>query len=293
LAVANLASHQFFETNPRNVGGIRDFNRIEIEGFKPDALEGMLANFESEVAPAIRNVAESHLFEGEDRNTILNLIALLSVRSPQQRENWRQFEERVAKQIMGLTLATKERWEGQLRQMKAAGREVNEDVTYEQAKEFFERGEYDIVLNNEHHIKLEFKAHDVVLETLGNRRWTLYVSNDQTGCFVTSDRPVVLTWNKPHEIPVMMRRSPGFGMAETEVLFPLTKHLALLGCFEGQDGVRQADMPLVAGINLRMIQHAFDQVYSVKRVFPYIGPDGQFHHDRHFMERFEAHAHSS
>lgn len=57
LTVANLKNDVFFETNPHNVGGVRDFNRIELAGFKPDALEGMLANFEGEVATGIRNVA--------------------------------------------------------------------------------------------------------------------------------------------------------------------------------------------------------------------------------------------
>jgi len=56
VTVANLKNDVFFETNPRNVAGVRDFNRVELPGFKPDALEGMLSGFESEVAAAIRNI---------------------------------------------------------------------------------------------------------------------------------------------------------------------------------------------------------------------------------------------
>ena len=59
LTVANIAGKNYFETNPRNVGGVRDFNRVQIAGFKPDAIEGMLANFEGQVATALRNVAVS------------------------------------------------------------------------------------------------------------------------------------------------------------------------------------------------------------------------------------------
>ena len=110
ITVANLEAGKFFETNPRNVGGIRDFNRIEIEGFKPDALESMMSNFEREVSVAINKISASRRFEGEDKNAVLNLVALLVVRSPQQRENIRQFEEKIMKQIFGLSLQTKERW---------------------------------------------------------------------------------------------------------------------------------------------------------------------------------------
>ena len=55
LAVASINEFRFFETIPLNVANIRDFNRIEIPGFAPDALEGMLSKFESEAANAIRD----------------------------------------------------------------------------------------------------------------------------------------------------------------------------------------------------------------------------------------------
>ena len=287
LTVASLESQEFFETKPRNVAGVRDFNRIQVDGFAPDALEGMLADFEGEVATAIRNIANSQKFDGEDRNAVLNLIALLAVRSPQQREHWRQFEEKVMKQIMGLSLATKERWENQTRRMKEAGYKVDDSLSYEDMRAFYEKDEYDVRFNNEHHLALEFKGHDVVLRTLADHKWKLHITNEENGCFVTTDRPVVITWNHPEEVPVMMRGSPGFGMPDTEVLFPLTQNLLLLGTFEGEDAIVDAAPELVAVSNRRMIEHAFEQVYTPRKVFPYIGPDHQYCHDRHFMERFE------
>lgn len=284
LTVANLRGKNFFETNPRNVAGIRDFNRVDLEGHAPDALEAALSKFEGEVAPAMRNVVQSRSFGDEDRNAVLNLIALLAVRSPQQRENWRQFEERIMKQMLGLSLATKERWEGQMAQMKEAGYTVDEELSYEQMKEFWEKDEYDIRLNREHHIGLEFAGHNVVLRALVDRKWRLFFTNQEKGPFVTTDRPVVLTWNEPGKVPPLYRQSPGFGMPETEVLFPLTQNALLVGAFEGKDSVEDADMFLVAGANGKMIGSAFEQVYAPKRVFPYVGPGMTYHRDRHFME---------
>src|SRR4029078_201778 len=220
---------------------------------------------------------------------ILNLIALLSVRSPQQRENWRPFQENVAKQVMDLALASRERWEGEMRQMKKAGWELNDNITYEQLKDFHERGEYEIAVNQEWHIGLELKGFDVVLRTLVHRKWRLYATTEETGWFVTSDRPVVLTWNHPEKIPVMMRKSPGFGATDTEVYFPLSHKIALVGVFEDVgEGTYEASFELVAKANVRMILAAFEQVYTIKKTFPYIGPDRAAYYDQHFMERFEA-----
>lgn len=75
-------------------------------------------------------------------------------------------------------------------------------------------------------------------------------------------------------------------MQDTEILFPLTRNILLLGAFEIDNGTIAVSTPFLASANFRMIQYAFEQVYSFKKVFPYISPDLQIHHDRDFMERF-------
>ena len=51
----DFSTRKNFETTPRNVGGIRDFNRIEIEGYEPDALENAWSEFEGSAATAIKH----------------------------------------------------------------------------------------------------------------------------------------------------------------------------------------------------------------------------------------------
>lgn len=284
LTVASLASGNVFETRPRNVGGTRDFNRIELDGYKPDALESSLANFEGEVATAIRNVSQTNVFAGEDRITILNLVALLAVRSPRQREHWRKFQEQVAKQIMSLALASRERWRGQLRQMKDAGVPIDESVPYEQVKAFHEGGKYHVTFSNEHHIYTEFQGFAAVLPYLIERKWSLFTTDEKNGLFLTTDRPVLLSWKHPDHVPVMHRRSPGFGMRDTEVLFPLTQGALLLGEFGGKEGTFSASEQLVALANTKMLSNAFEQAYLPKRTIPYIAKDGQYRHDRFLWE---------
>lgn len=283
---ADLKKLEYFQPNTKNICAERDFMRFEVEGHAPDKLENELGHFEGRAREAILNVSKTHTFDGEDKIHILNLMALLAVRSPQMRENMRDFQERVMKQVMSLSLATKERWEGQMEQLKASGKEVNEGVTYEQMKEFHERGEYTMSVRREFQIGVELKTHQTVLETLFGRKWKLFWASEGCGHFVTTDHPVVLTWNQPDQVPPMFRHSPGFAHIKTELIFPLTHHCLLLGRFEDmEDGVEEAYTNLIAHCNLRMISHAFDYAFMVDKSFPYIHPPDETYWDDKFMLR--------
>lgn len=213
-------------------------------------------------------------------------MALLGVRNPQMRENMRDFHERILRQVMSLTLATKERWESQVRQAKQNGVNLGEEVSYERMKEFHERGEYTIETRREMHIASELKAHDTVLQTLGARKWKLVHALPDQGFFVTSNCPVVLTWNDRAKVPLMMRHSPGFGMIDTEVIFPLTHTCALLGRFEGmEEGVEGAYGGIIAAFNTRMFSHASEYLFMREKSFPYFVPPQIGYHDDRFMER--------
>jgi len=54
LIVIDLKRKKYFETIPRNVGGIRDSNRIDIERIDQNILEKSIAEFESAAAASLR-----------------------------------------------------------------------------------------------------------------------------------------------------------------------------------------------------------------------------------------------
>jgi hypothetical protein len=283
---ADLKQLKYIQPNTKNICAERDFLRFEVDGHPPDKLENEMGKFEFQARMAILRVAESLKFEGDDRVMILNLMALLAVRSPQMRENLRDFQERLMKMMMSVTLATKERWEGQMARMKAAGEDVKHEITYEKIKEFHDGDQYTISVAREFHIGTEFKMFEPVLRTLVDRKWKLYYAGKDQGTFVTTDRPVVLTWNHPEDIPLMMRHSPGFGMRETEVIFPLTHKCFLSGRFENmEDGVEEAYASFIAYCNTRMITNAFDYAITIDKSFPYVMPPDQMYWDDRFMQR--------
>lgn len=274
LAVIDAKNTRHFQTTPRNVGGMRDFNRIESEGVDPNHLELELAKFESRAASALNNLRKTLDFSGETKDVLLNLIALISIRSPERREHMKNFEVQVAEKIMSMTLDSKERWESQVSKLEGNNSQKNK-VSYEDAKKFFESKQYTIEVAREHHIRMEMKQIDAILPYLFHRKWLLLVTDDIAGPFITTDRPMNLSWKEPEKVPPFHRPSPGFGLMGTEVYFPISQNLALIGDFEGEDKTCQVHEKLVAVLNSKMLFNLDSQIYTPKFDFKFLGKNNE------------------
>src|SRR5919201_1126923 len=122
LTVFDRKSRKSFSTATENVAVEKDFNRVEIDGHPPDVFEQAMSGFEGEASAALeRIIVARSIDDAEDRSYLFNLIGLLALRNPWLRERWRDFEERIAKQIMNLVTATPERWASQIAKAQAAG----------------------------------------------------------------------------------------------------------------------------------------------------------------------------
>lgn len=272
FTVYDLRTGARFETTPRNVAGERDFNRISVPGYAPDAIETEMAKFERLVPNAVRRIEETNQFQDEEKIIILNLIALLAVRHPDRREYMRTFHAKLANIVMGMTLHSKVRFEGIISQMRVQGGSVENDISYEELKEFYERGEYTIEVATERHLSIENTMHEALLPLLIARKWMLYRADPAVGHFITCDSPVSLTWKKPEKAPPLYS-SPGFGMLDTEIVFPLTKGLVLVGNFDGVSGYQVAQDLLIAIVNARIATQSRRQIYSPKRHFLAVDSD--------------------
>jgi hypothetical protein len=247
----------------------RDFNRVEAEGVKPDALENRLSAFETKLAPALARTNVSGGFQNEgDRALILNLIGLLALRNPQWRERMRQFHEEVSRGIMDIALSSKEIWESEDKKAREAGHVTGEPISYEEMKAFHDGGEYAVEVSTHHHIHMEFAGLEAVLPCLFNRRWMFLRAPKNSGGFVTCDHPVNLMWSDSVD-----RRgpfnSPGFGLRNTLVLFPLSARLAIAGAFELNNDAMEVAEENIAELNGAMIVSAVRHVYARDLNFRY------------------------
>lgn len=288
VVVHDFQEKKTYETNTRNICAQRDFMRFEVKGRKPDWLEEEFGKLESEAVPAIRDVAKSGFFDGENKNYILNLMALLAVRSPEQRENMREFQARVAEGVMDLMLEDQELWESQIKEMEETTGKPSL-VTYEDAKDFHRRGEYTIEVARERHIQTEINLYNTVLQLLGQRKWTLHLVPGNYGEFITTGRPVVIAYIDPEKLPAYLRHSPGFGLMNTEVYFPLTKHALLIGSWDGDEKtINPVNQQFVGVMNYQMIQHSYGLALSSAREVLYHDPLMRLQWDDQVIDRFTA-----
>jgi hypothetical protein len=95
LVVFDCKSGKTFEASTANVAAERDFNRVDIEGHRPDVLETTMAELESQIALALeRIIAARSIRQEDDRAFLFNLIGLLALRNPRKREIWRDLTAR-------------------------------------------------------------------------------------------------------------------------------------------------------------------------------------------------------
>lgn len=155
-------------------------------------------------------------------------------------------------------VATQEKWESVMQQLKEAGEEIPEGITYEQMKEFIEEDQFRVTTSNEFNISLEFSVILSILPLLFRRNWSLLIAKEKAGELVSSDRPVSIVRNKklPNDL-----FGPGFGSLQTELVFPLNRKMAMMGSFERCRKKKKAKLQDIANINERTIRLAERQIY--------------------------------
>lgn len=145
LTVLDLKSNTKFEAIPRNVGGVRDFNRVEISGVDPEVAEKAQADFEGEVATALKKLEATSDSSGETKSVTLELIGMLAIKSPEMRKHLAEPQVKIAKLMMAMNLDSKERWESQVAEfIKGTGHDISGCATFEEVKSAFERGALEV-----------------------------------------------------------------------------------------------------------------------------------------------------
>lgn len=262
FCVLDVESGRAFRTSPGNVAAQRDFNRVDVEGRSPDAVENALAPFEGEAVDAVRRVLETQSFPSDsDWNLILNLLALIAVRNPRLRGSFNQSREQTLR-IIGDMLASDEKlWESHMKKAREAGEQMP-DVSFEEFKTFIDSGNYEFVFHPEGNLRVEFNAIDKVLPHLCQRTWSLLVAPPDGPEFICSDHPVTLVWKDGRQAAI------GYGLRETEVFFPLGRRVGFYGVYETPLKPVLNCQPLnVAIMNQRVMNNAERHVYSALDTF--------------------------
>lgn len=267
--VLDVETGRAFRTSPLNVGAQRDFNRVEVDGHPPDAIESALAPFEGNAMGAIRRVIDREAFPNDsDWNLILNLLGLIAVRNPKMRGSFNEAREQVLRRLADLLASDEKIWNRNVAKARDAGDSISEAVSFEQVKQFVGEGKYKIEFHPEGNLRIEFNAFDDLLPLLGQRTWSVLVAPEGGPEFICSDHPVTVTWKKGHAGPV------GFGLKETEVFMPLGRRVGFYGVYETPlKRVVMCKPGDVATMNRRTAWNAERHVYSHHQNF-FVWHDG-------------------
>ena len=272
LLAIDLELKTAFGTSPKNVAVQRDFNRVDLDGLPMDALEQDYAKLEGLVAAALRAIEETERVDDIDHlSSIVNLIAILAVRTPKGRESRRRIAERAIKDSFRNNTASREVYDAHeelTREQRQAANIPN--FPYESIKAYVDDDQYSIELSTMHHIEQELPMYREIFPYLRDRQWRLWIAPADSGGFVTSDHPVGIVWQ---ESP-LDGSTPGFASPNSSVSFPLSKTMAISGHFDAQGGTYIASREHVATINTITICFADRQVYSEDERFEYMW-DGQ------------------
>ncbi|RYZ87068.1 MAG: DUF4238 domain-containing protein, partial [Proteobacteria bacterium] len=145
FCVMEVESGVCFTTSPKNVGVERDFNRVDSDGQPIDALECALASFEGEAIDAIRKVLAGRQFpDPADFNVVLNLVGLIAVRNPRARDTFNQARDKTLHVIGDLLVSDRRIFESHMRRAVAAGDIADNNVSFEELKQFVEDRRYTI-----------------------------------------------------------------------------------------------------------------------------------------------------
>lgn len=270
--IDKIEKKQYGPIETDKVGKRRDFNRVDIEGIDIDIFEKSFSKFESEVAKALDWIEDNRVIqEKEDYILILNLIALLSIRNPQTRKNIQEAQTQVLKVMSQMIVSSPELYDSYIQKIKETGKDIPDEVKYENFKDYIEKERYDIQYEYGYNLNLELQEIDNLLPLLFKRNWSLLIVSENAGYFVCSDYPVSILKETQHGSYLC---ATGYGLPNTEVVFPINREMAFSGRFNGTSRVIEVNKEIVAGINGCTVQLAERQIYSSEKRFKYLTFNG-------------------
>ena len=263
LRVYDARRRLSFVTNIANVAVAHDFNTVKVEGQPSDALESALSKFEGVVAGALDRICAARSFrDADDRKAILNFLGMIYLRNPRWRGRMEEFIAETVKMVAQVSTSTKEIWDGERERFsKATDTPPSDAVSYEEMREFVRGEGYKIKVARDYLIGLELKTFNDILPIFFARKWSLFRAKPGTGGFITSDHPACLMWNdnKLATGPY----PPGLGLTKTDLYFPLSRDLCLVGRLDdGPELEVEVDFRVVAAVNGLVVAFAERQVYA-------------------------------
>lgn len=253
LDVVGLPGGATWRCRPSELAHERDYYRVDADGVSANAFEDGFAVFEGRAAGVIRSIAESAAIPRDSEfSTFINFVSLLIARVPGTREVFdRQFRSDWQERLQSI-VSTPEAFEAEIARSCTTPEELADAPDYDEMCDWVVENIPGLEIPRARHILHLLAVHDRLLTPLTERSWSVLLAPDET-CFVVSDRPVTLYRQKPTDRPVLWSTYWG---RRTDVVLPISRHIAVMGRFEPQPKTVRLPRDAVAVVNSRTMESA-------------------------------------
>jgi hypothetical protein len=252
------------ESKPNSEGFEKYLYKVELPDVPHDALEDTFMHVEAKTAPIIKNVRSTlEMPTGNDFIWLMNYVALQFARTPSRIEAVSKPMEKIAKTVMQMSVSTREWYEKMIQDLKKAGREISDDLSYEEIQDFvMNEDRYVVTVDNNTKLNNMLTVIDAIIPTLINRQWSVLCCPPTVGDFICSDNPVSLHWTNG-QLRNGIFDSPGHGLPNTEVSIPLSSRVMLIGRFNNH----QPSSGIVPNKRMLAALNSFTGMYSSRFIF--------------------------
>ena len=202
-------------------------------------------------------VAGNELSE-QDRTDWAEFLASAYARSPMARQLAAEVHVAIGLTGVEASLTSEDSYNRSLEQMKAAGENYSDKVTYKDLKEFLEKQDFEISVREESTL-LTLTLIEKVVPVLAEMSWSV-LKSARGRFFVTSDNP--FTYGSPSDTWHPVYGDGGLMNKQVEVNFPLDKnHMFVASWNELPTGITLKPFA-VDYLNNRIASQALRHVYS-------------------------------
>lgn len=259
LNVIDFRRGKVFKTKASNIvqKGFYNLHGINSEKY---AIETMLAEFESTVAPYFHNVLKNGVFQGgHELSQVLSLAGLIHARG----EWMRHFLNNGLPVKMVIDImkgdVSQEKWNLYLKSQREAGLNINKYPSYNNLKEAIKSGFIPDAPINEKNLLIG-GTYESLMDSIAFHKWNLFRTNKDSGCFISSICPLVWSTTDRGIAPW-----EHFNLKEKEVFItcPLSRNYTLVnGGKEWRGSTYNASINKVAFINQRTLLQSGGLIYS-------------------------------
>ena len=259
LHIIDLVKVELRNGSPKNQAHQRDFYKTDVkEGCDPFYLEKEFSKIESESKKAIDYIKmHKTLLDEKVLNDLINFMGLQAVRTPTGVNMFTEMKTNFIRDTLKIITSSDDFYNIAISNLPDQLKESATQTTREEMNSFItDSARSKIEIDRTEQLLMMLKGATSIVDCLLPRKWQIIES--ETGNFVTSDHPVSLVWSYEHS-----QRSIGWGLMNTSVSMPLTKHFTLCGTFEEIScPYLKADERLTAYLNTLTTGKADRYVYS-------------------------------